>query len=151
MSTVWPDDASLRTFFAEPRTIAVVGLSSRPERASHEVASDLAARGHRVIPVNPALEGPLFGEPPRPDLAALVEEGVTVDMVDVFRRADRAGEVVDEAIRLRTPLGLRLVWLQLGVIDLAAARRAQAAGLTVAMNLCAKIEATRLAGPAPRT
>jgi len=133
-----PDDDTLRDVLRRARTIALVGASAKPGRAAHGVMRFLQERGHRVIPVNPTLAGDtLFGERVYPDLASIPEP---VDMVDVFRRSAEAGGVVDEAIHL----GIGVVWLQLGVIDEAAAARAQAAGLTVVMDRCPAIEYGRL-------
>jgi predicted CoA-binding protein len=110
------------------KTWAVVGWSPDPRRDSHGVASFLEARGRRVLRVNPLSE-----EADAPVLADLDEP---VDVVDVFRRADQAGAHVDEAIAL----GARAVWLQLGVVDEAAAQRARDAGLLVVMDRCPRIE-----------
>jgi uncharacterized protein len=109
-------------------TWAVVGWSPDPRRDSHGVAAFLEARGRRVLRVNP-----LAAEADAPDLASLDE---VPDVVDVFRRADRAGAHVDEAIAI----GARAVWLQLDVVDEAAARRAEGAGLLVVMDRCPRIE-----------
>ncbi|HEV2756827.1 MAG TPA: CoA-binding protein [Actinomycetota bacterium] len=120
------------------KTFAVVGCSSDPWRASHGVASFLQERGYRVIPVTP-FEKEILGERCYPDLASIPEsEGVEV--ADIFRRADAAGAHVDEAIAL----GLKAVWMQIGVIDHAAAERARAAGLDVVMDRCPKIEYPRV-------
>ncbi|HWT00072.1 MAG TPA: CoA-binding protein [Pyrinomonadaceae bacterium] len=112
----------------ECRTIAVVGLSSNPGRASHGVAGYMLRQGYTVIPVNPN-EAEVFGEKSYPTLA---DVPVPVELVDVFRRSDAAGEAVDEAIRI----GAKAVWLQEGVIDRAAAERARDAGLLVVMDRC---------------
>ena len=111
---------------------AVVGWSPDRSRDSHGVASFLEARGKRVLRVNPAAA--------EADAPTLAELGVVPDVVDVFRRSDQAGAHVDEAIAL----GARAVWLQLGVIDEAAAQRARDAGLHVVMDRCPKIELPRL-------
>ena len=119
------------------KTFAVVGCSSDPWRASHGVASFLLERGYRVIPVTP-FEKEILGERCYPDLASIPEsEGVEV--ADIFRRSDAAGAHVDEAIEA----GLKAVWLQIGVIDEAAAERARAAGLDVVMDRCPKVEHPR--------
>lgn len=129
----------IRRLLTETRTWAVVGCSPDPRRDSHRVARLLQSRGFRVIPVNPAA-GELLGERCYPSLLDIpADEGVEV--VDIFRRADQAGRHVDEAIAI----GARGVWLQLGVIDEAAAERALAAGLQVVMNRCPAIELPRLA------
>jgi uncharacterized protein len=120
------------------QTWAVVGCSPDPSRASHRVADRLRAWGYRVIPVNPGVEE-ILGERCYPSLADIPED-VEVDVVDVFRRSDQAGVHVDEAIAR----GVRAVWLQLGVIDEAAAARARDAGLAVVMDRCPAIEHPRL-------
>jgi predicted CoA-binding protein len=141
-----PDPA--RKILESYKTFAVVGCSSDPRRASHGVAQFLQGRGYRVIPVTP-YEVEILGERCYPDLASIPEdEGVEV--ADIFRRSDAAGAHVDEAI----DLGLKAVWMQIGVIDEAAAERARAAGLDVVMDRCPKIEyprvfAGRTATPAP--
>jgi predicted CoA-binding protein len=112
----------------ECRTIAVVGLSSDPSRASHGVSGYMRRQGYRVIPVNPN-ETEVFGEKAYPNLAAVPEK---IELVDVFRRSDEAGKAVDEAIAV----GAKAVWLQEGVIDRDAAQRAVDAGLLVVMDRC---------------
>jgi uncharacterized protein len=115
-------------------TWAVVGCSPDPRRASHGIAAFLQARGKRVIPVNPlACPGQILGEECVRDLASIAEP---VDVVDIFRRSDAAGEHVDEAIAI----GAKAVWMQLGVVDEAAAARARDAGLLVVMDRCPKID-----------
>jgi predicted CoA-binding protein len=134
------DDALTRTLLLATRRIAVVGASDRPNRPSHGVFGFLLERGYDAVPVNPMLAGrQVHG---RPVLASL-EEAAPLDMVDVFRRSSEAGAVVDEAVRL----GSRSVWLQLGVVDEAAAERARKAGLTVVMDRCPAIEWRRLGLP----
>lgn len=122
------DPKVIETILNECRTIAVVGLSSNPMRASYNVARYLQRQGYRIIPVNPN-ETEVLGEPAFPTLADVPDK---FDLVDIFRRSEDAGEFVDEAIRL----GTRAVWLQDGVIDEAAAQRAANAGLLVVMNNC---------------
>ncbi len=131
------DDDEIRDILTSVRSIALVGWSPKPERASHGVAAFLARRGYRVIPINPGQVGQIvLGEAVR---ATLAEAG-PVDMVDIFRRSDEAGAVVDEAIAA----GAKVVWMQLGVVDEAAAARARAAGLKVVMDRCPAIEIPRL-------
>ena len=133
-------DATIRRVLTETRTIALVGWSPKPDRPSHRVAAFLKARGYRVIPVNPGQAGQVaLGETVR---ASLAEIGEPVDMVDIFRRSEEAGAVVDEALAVLP--GLKAVWMQLGVVDAAAAARAEAAGVTAVMDRCPAIEIPRL-------
>lgn len=135
------DDATLRRILSETRTIALVGWSPKPDRASHGVAAFLAARGYRVIPVNPGQAGQAaLGGVIRASLAEVREKDGPVDLVDIFRRSEEAGAVVDEAIAI----GARTVWLQLGVIDDAAMARARAAGMDAVQDRCPAIEIPRL-------
>jgi uncharacterized protein len=129
-------DDDVRHLLTETRTWAVVGCSPDPSRDSNRIAALLQSRGFRVIPVNPAADE-VLGERCFPDLASIPDP---VDVVDVFRRSEQAGAHVDEAIAI----GARGVWLQLGVIDHAAAERARAAGLRVVMDRCPAIELPRL-------
>ena len=131
-----PSDGRIREILATPRTIAVVGCSPDPTRDSHHVAQVLAARGHRIIPVNPKAEE-ILGVRAYPSLAAVP---AAVEMVDVFRRPEEVASLADQAIAI----GARILWLQLGVVDEAAAERARAAGLTVVMDRCPVIEYERL-------
>jgi predicted CoA-binding protein len=135
-----PMDDAVRTLLTTTKTWAVVGCSPDPSRDSHEVAALLQSRGFRVIPVNPS-EEEILGERCYPSLAAIPAE-LDVEVVDVFRRSEAAGAHVDEAIAI----GAKGVWLQLGVVDHAAAERASAAGLQVVMDRCPAIELPRLAG-----
>ena len=121
----------LRTY----RTFAVVGLSDRPERPSHSVASFLKTRGYRIVPVNPNLHE-VLGEVCYPDLRSIP---FPVDVVDIFRRSALVAPIVDDAIAI----GARAVWMQLGVVDDQAAARARAAGLEVVMDRCPAIELKR--------
>ena len=133
----YPDDY-LRGILESVRTIAVVGASPRRERPSHRVMAYLQRRGYRAIPVNPnAVNDKISSERVYTSLAEVREP---IDMVDVFRRPEAAGGVVDEAIAI----GAKVVWMQLGVRDDAAAARAEARGLKVVMNRCPAIEIPRL-------
>ena len=114
--------------------VAVVGLSADPARPSHGVARYLQRAGYRIVPVNPHLTT-VLGERAFPSLAAAAREHA-IDVVDVFRRSVYAGQVVDEAIALRP----RLIWLQQGVVDRAAAARAAAAGIPFVMDRCLAVD-----------
>ena len=131
-------ETEIRDLLTTARVIAVVGWSPNPDRPSHGVAAFLARQGYRVIPVNPGQAGQLaLGEVVQASLATI--EG-PVDIVDIFRRSEEAGAVVDAAIAI----GAKAVWMQLGVRDEAAAARARDAGLRVVMNRCPAIEIPRL-------
>lgn len=119
---------TIKRILDECKKIAVVGLSSNPFRPSNGVASFMIKKGYEIIPVNPN-ETEVFGIKAVASLADIPEK---VDLVDIFRRADEAGAVVDEAIKI----GAKAVWLQEGVIDNAAAKRAEDAGLLVVMDRC---------------
>jgi predicted CoA-binding protein len=131
-----PPDEVIRALLARRATVAVVGCSPDPARDSHRIARLLMERGHRVVPVNPQA-GEILGQRAFADLRDIPER---IDLVDVFRRSEAAGAIVDTAIAI----GAAAVWLQLGVIDEAAALRAQRAGLTVVMDRCPAIEYRRL-------
>jgi len=131
-------DAYLRDILASVRTIAVVGASPRRERPSHRVMAYLQRRGYRAIPVNPNAAGSTINV--ETCYARLADIPEPIDMVDVFRRSETAGEAVDEAIAV----GAKVVWMQLGVHDETAAARAEARGLKVVMNRCPAIEIPRL-------
>lgn len=140
-----PDDARISEILTRTRTIAVVGLSDRPDRPSNEVARYLQAAGYRVVPVNPGLSGQIvLGEEVFARLADLPESLGPIHMVDIFRRSDQAGAVVDEAISALRSRGLETIWMQIGVVDPIAADRARAAGLRVVMDRCPKLEHMRL-------
>ena len=131
----------IREVLTETHTWAVIGCSPDPRRDSNQIARLLQSRGYRVIPVNPnAADDELLGERRYGSLGE-IPENISVDVVDIFRHADHAGVHVDEAIAA----GARAVWMQLGVIDEAAAQRALDAGLRVVMNRCPAIELPRLA------
>jgi predicted CoA-binding protein len=134
-------DEDIRALLASVRTIAMIGASDRPDRPSYSVMAFLQAQGYRVLPVNPQITGEhVHGEFVWRELAQI---GEPIDLVDIFRNAEAAGEAVDQAIAA----GARTVWMQLGVINEAAAARAEAAGLKVVMNRCPKIEIARLKIP----
>ena len=131
-------DPYLRDILTNVRTIAIVGASPRRERPSHGVMAYLQRRGYRTIPVNPNAAGAkIHGETVYARLADVPEP---IDMVDVFRRTEMAGGVVDEAIAG----GAKVVWMQLGVRDDDAAARAETRGIRVVMNRCPAIEIPRL-------
>jgi predicted CoA-binding protein len=137
--------AQIRGILENTRTIAMVGVSLRDVRASYFVARYLKLKGYKVIPVNPHYAGAqAFGETVVESLAAIPRELDPIDMVDIFRRSEDAGRVVDEAIETLLDRGLKTIWMQFGVIDWQAAKRAEAKGLTVIMDRCPKIEYQRL-------
>ncbi len=120
------------------KTIALIGASNKPERASYGVMEFLLARGYRVTPVNPGLAGQrIHGQLV---VASLAECPAPIDMVDIFRNTEDAAKVIDEAIALKDKLQLKTIWCQLGVTPVEAAKRAVAAGLTVVMDHCPAIE-----------
>src|SRR4051812_336984 len=134
-------EQEIRDLLAGTRTIAMVGASDRPDRPSYNVMRFPQSHGYRVIPVNPQITGEhVHGEYVWRELSQI---GEPIDMVDIFRRPQAAGEAVDEAIAA----GAKSVWLQIGVINEEAAARAEAAGLKVVMNRCPKIEIPRLGVP----
>lgn len=131
-------DADIARLLTHTRTIAIVGASDNPARASYGVMQRLMAQGYDIFPVNPRLAGTaILG---RPVVAALSDLAAPVDLVDVFRRSEDVPAVVDAAIAQ----GARAIWMQLGVVHEAAAAKAEAAGLDVVMDRCPKIELARL-------
>lgn len=131
-------DDAIRALLQSTRTIAMIGASDRPDRPSYEVMAALQSHGYRVLPVNPQITGErVHGEFV---WRALSQIGEPIDMVDIFRNSQAAGEAVDQAIAA----GAKSVWMQLGVVNEAAAARAEAAGLQVVMDRCPKIELRRL-------
>ena len=140
-------DTDLRRILRQTRGIAVVGVSPNETRPSYFVARYLNLKGFRVIPVNPGHAGKtMFGRTVRASLSDIPPEDGEVQMVDIFRRSDQVGPIVDEALEALGGRGLRCVWMQIGVINREAAARAEAAGLEVVMNRCPKIEYQRLFG-----
>ena len=135
-------DDEVRSILTSVSTIAVVGASANPARPSNGVLGFLIARGFETYPVNPGHAGGLIRG--RKTHARLADVPAAIDMVDVFRNSRAAGGVVEEALRL-DPLP-RVIWMQLGVVDEGAAKRARAKGVTVVMNRCPSIEFRRLFG-----
>ena len=134
-------DEDIKALLGSARTIALVGASDRPNRPSYGVMAMLQRHGYRVIPVNPQITGEhIHGEFVFRDLSQL---GDPIDIVDIFRNSAAAGEAVDQAIAV----GAKAVWMQLGVINHAAAARAEAAGLRVVMDRCPAIDIPRLGVP----
>jgi len=137
MSTDGQTDQTIRDVLTGTRRIAVVGASDKTWRPSHGVFGFLVSRGYDATPVNPLLAGrTIHGRA----VVASLQEALPLEMVDIFRASANAGAAVDEAIRL----GASTIWMQLGVINEAAAERARAAGLTVVMDRCPVIEVRRL-------
>ena len=131
-------DQDLTELLQGARTIALVGASDRPDRASYGVMKFLQDHGYRVFPINPRITGEhVLGEFVWRELAQI---GELIDIVDIFMRSENVGPIVDDAIAV----GAKAVWMQLGVIDEAAAAKAEAAGLKVVMDHCPKIEIARL-------
>jgi predicted CoA-binding protein len=137
-------DGLLRKVLSSVRTIAMVGASPDWHKASSFAMKYLQSKGYRVIPVNPRAAGrTIFGETCYARLSDIPQnETSRVDMVDIFRNSEAAGPLTDEAVAI----GAKVVWMQLGVRNNAAAARAEKAGLTVIMNRCPKIEFGRLNG-----
>ena len=134
-------DADIAALLTETRTIALVGASDRPDRPSYGVMRTLQNWGYRVLPVNPQITGEhVHGEYVWRELSQI---GEPIDLVDIFRRPQAAGEAVEQAIAI----GAKAVWLQLGVVNHEAAARAEAAGLKVVMDRCPAIDLPRLRVP----
>ena len=133
-----PSDAELRSMLGDAETIAVVGLSSKPDRHSHEVAEYLQRRGYRIVPVNPN-ETEVLGERAYPSLSD-VPGDVRIDVVDVFRRAEDTPPIAEQAVER----GARVLWLQDGIVSERARRIAEEAGLSVVMGVCIKRTDRRL-------
>jgi predicted CoA-binding protein len=134
-------DEDIAELLTNARTIAMIGASDRPDRASYGVMKFLQDHGYRVFPVNPQITGEhIHGEFVWRELAQI---GEPIDVVDIFRRSEMAGEAVDQAIFA----GAKAVWMQLGVVNEDAAARAEAAGLKVVMDRCPKIDIARMGLP----
>lgn len=123
-----PSENEIRGILDRYRTIAVVGLSDNPMKASYEVAEYLKGRGYRIVPVNPSVDS-VLGEKAYPDLKSIP---FPVDVVEVFRKSDAVPGIVEEAIGI----GAKVVWLQLGIVNNGAARKAREAGLEVVQSKC---------------
>ena len=131
-------DEDIAALLQSAKTIALVGASDRPDRASYGVMKFLQDHGYRVFPINPRITGEhVHGEFIWRELAQI---GEPIDIVDIFMRSEKVGPIVDDAIAV----GAKAVWMQLGVIDEAAAAKVEAAGLKVVMDHCPKIEIGRL-------
>lgn len=138
MSDLTYSDEFIKNILDATKTIALVGASPKPDRASHEVMHFLQGKGYRVIPVNPVLAGKeLLGETV---FASITDIKEPIDMVDIFRTSDAVPEIVDEAIAVKA----KTVWMQLGVRHEEAAAKAEKADITVVMNRCPKQEIERM-------
>ncbi len=134
-----PGPTEIRNLLANSRSIAVVGLSNKPRRPSHDVAKALQSFGYRIYPVNPNLPGRVLGEDP---YRSLPEIEAPVDIVDVFRRSEEVMPIAREAVEI----GAKALWLQLGVVNEEAAAYAAEHGLTVVMDRCIKVDYASLSG-----
>jgi predicted CoA-binding protein len=126
-----PDKSAIESLLRRTRSIAVLGLSETPGKPSHHVAEELRRFGYRIIPVNPGATQ-ILGERAWPDLASALQGAGPVDLVDVFRRPEHVGPIVDECIRLQVPA----LWLQEGVVNEEAAAKARDAGIFTVMDRC---------------
>jgi predicted CoA-binding protein len=133
-----PSDAELRSILGDAKTIAVVGLSSKRERHSHEVAAFLQGKGYRIVPVNPN-EREVLGERAYPSLPEIPAD-VSVDVVNVFRRAEETPPIAEQAVAR----GAKVLWLQDGIVNDEARRIAEKGGLSVVMGVCIKRTSNRL-------
>ncbi|MBO6949361.1 MAG: CoA-binding protein [Rhodospirillales bacterium] len=144
MSDIVYDDDLIRRVLKDTRTIAMAGASPNWVRPSNFAMKYLQGKGYQVHPINPGHAGKeIWG---RMTYASLAEVPGPIDMLDIFRNSEAAGELVDEAIKLKDEKGIKIIWMQLGVINDAAAKRAEDAGLIVVMDRCPKIEYGRLFG-----
>jgi len=130
----WEDQAAIDTMLDDMETWAVVGLSGDPWRTAYSIAQELQRHGKRVVPIHPSGDGALevLGEKVYPTLAAAAQAVGPIDVVDVFRRSEAAGEFADQAVEI----GAQGVWFQMGVVDHAAYERTRAAGLLMVMDVC---------------
>jgi uncharacterized protein len=135
-----PDDRELRALLRDAKVIAIVGLSSKPNRPSHDVAEYLQESGYRIVPVNPR-ESEVLGEQAYPSLLDIPGD-LRVDVVDVFRRAEETPEVARQAVAI----GAKALWLQEGIVNEEAAAIAINGGLDLVMGICLKRERARLKG-----
>lgn len=144
MSELTYDDALIRRILKDTRIIAMPGASPNWVRPSNFAMKYLLGKGYQVHPINPGHAGKEIWD--QTVYASLADVPAPIDMLDVFRGSEAAGALIDEAIALKDEKQIKVVWLQLGVINHEAAERAEAAGLTVIMNRCPKIEYGRLFG-----
>lgn len=131
-----PPDNEIKDILETNKTVAIVGLSNKPERDSYKVAEYLKGRGYKIIPVNPGLPE-ILGEKSYPDLVSIPDK---VDVVDIFRNVEAIPGIVDEAVKIKA----KVVWMQLGLSHNESAQKALDAGLKVVQARCMKIEHTRL-------
>lgn len=139
------DDAEIRAILARVKTFAVVGASQKPVRPSYNVMRFLIAKGYTVKPVNPGIAGKTIHD--QLVHATLADLLPPADVVDIFRNADAVPGIIREVIAEKDRLGVSVIWMQLGVVNEGAAAAARAAGLTVVMDRCPKIEFRRLMRP----
>ncbi len=144
MSRLNYDDDLIRRVLKETRSIAMAGASPNWVRPSNFAMKYLLGKGYIVHPINPGHAGKEIWD--RMTYASLADVPAPIDMLDIFRNSEAAGPLVDEAIRLKDEKKIKFVWMQLGVVNEDAARRAEVAGLTVVMDRCPKIEYGRLFG-----
>ena len=138
LTSAYTSDAVIKEILGTTRVIALIGASDKPDRPSYSVMKYLKIMGYQVIPVNPFKAGKeILGEPV---FGALSEINTPIDMVDIFRKPDEAVQIIDAAIAANA----KAIWMQIGVVNQEAAKRATAAGLQVIMNRCPKIEIPRL-------
>ena len=138
------DDDYIADILRDVKSIAMIGASANTSRPSYFAMKYLLGKGYRVVPINPGLAGQKILD--QEVVATLADLSGPIEMVDIFRNSDAALEVVREAIALNDKLGLKVIWMQLGVRNEDAAAAAEAAGLKVVMNRCPKIEYGRLSG-----